>query len=112
MSGYGENGVGDTGDNWRVVVTGAGSRLSCLVLFVFLSQGPWIRGWTMKLQHVDTGNFLRADSNARYGDPIPGQLEVYLRLLLRSRAPLHSTQIQTGRSRRVSSSPPVPATTN
>ncbi len=47
VSGYGENGIGDTGDNWKVVGP----------------KGEWKRGDKVRLNHVDTGYWLRADKN-------------------------------------------------
>jgi len=61
VSCFGEEGVGDTGDNWVVRVP---------------SNSEWKRGETVKLQHVDTKFFLRADKNAKFQNPIPGQLEI------------------------------------
>lgn len=69
VSGFGEGGVGDTGDNWSI---------QC-------SQGDdlWRRGSWVELKHVDTGKFLYTSSRATFnaqncggGCPIMGQTEV------------------------------------
>lgn len=59
ISAYGENGVGDTGDNWE---------LAC-------HHGDWQRDQPIKLRHSDTGAFL-AVSGRTFGRPINGQMEV------------------------------------
>lgn len=59
ISAYGEDGVGDTGDNWE---------LMC-------SSGEWRRDQPIKLRHIDTGAYL-AVSGRTFGRPINGQMEV------------------------------------
>ncbi|EGC30808.1 hypothetical protein DICPUDRAFT_99420 [Dictyostelium purpureum] len=61
VSCFGENGEGDTGDNWKVEVEGG---------------GDWMRGKTVRFQHVDTKSYLQAMASAKYQNPIPGQIEV------------------------------------
>lgn len=70
VSGFGEAGNGDTGDNWTVVCDGESEKL-------------WIRGQPIHLQHVDTSKYLYTSeqakfttSNCGHGCPIMGQLEV------------------------------------
>jgi len=60
VSAYGEDGNGDTGDNWKLVTDGT---------------DVWKRGAVVKLQHVDTGRYLSSNKN-KFGNPIPGQQEV------------------------------------
>jgi dolichyl-phosphate-mannose--protein O-mannosyl transferase len=69
VSAYGENGHGDTGDNWEVVCD-SGKKL-------------WMRQEHVQLKHVDTGKFLVTSSqykfdqrNCGHGCPIMGQSEV------------------------------------
>lgn len=66
VSCFGENGVGDTGDVWKVEAKDASSSSSNL----------WMRGQSVRFRHVDTGKFLAAQPKAKYNSPIPGQLEV------------------------------------
>jgi dolichyl-phosphate-mannose--protein O-mannosyl transferase len=60
VSAYGDNGSGDTGDDWKVE----------------LSSGThWKREEAVKFKHVDTGKYLQSNRN-QYRNPIPGQQEV------------------------------------
>jgi len=59
VSAFGENGLGDTGDNWEVVCKGK----------------KWKRDEKIRFKHVDTGNYLHA-TNEQYGRPISGQREI------------------------------------
>lgn len=59
ISCYGEDGVGDSGDNWEVVCSGDG----------------WLRDYPVKIRHVDTNAFLSV-SGRTFGRPINGQMEV------------------------------------
>nr|CAG4636534.1 EOG090X0E0P [Eubosmina coregoni]SVE70074.1 EOG090X0E0P [Eubosmina coregoni] len=59
VSAFGENGVGDTGDNWRVICDG----------------DFWERGDSVSLKHLDTNTYL-ATSGQTYGRPINGQYEI------------------------------------
>jgi dolichyl-phosphate-mannose--protein O-mannosyl transferase len=45
VSGFGENGIGDTGDNWRIVCDSS-------------TESHWQRGKPISLQHADTQKFL------------------------------------------------------
>jgi dolichyl-phosphate-mannose--protein O-mannosyl transferase len=70
VSGFGDNGQGDTGDNWIVVCDSA-------------SEKYWIRGQPVHFQHVDTGKLLYTTEQAKFnqhncggGCPIMGQTEV------------------------------------
>lgn len=65
VSCFGEEGLGDTGDNWRVE-------------FVKNHEGDsiWARNDIIRLVHVDTKAFLHASPNAKYQNPIPGQIEI------------------------------------
>jgi dolichyl-phosphate-mannose--protein O-mannosyl transferase len=70
VSGFGDNGQGDTGDNWTVVCDNA-------------SEKHWIRGQPVHFQHVDTGKLLYTTEQAKFnhqncggGCPIMGQTEV------------------------------------
>jgi dolichyl-phosphate-mannose--protein O-mannosyl transferase len=60
VSAFGEGGEGDTGDNWKVVVSGG---------------DVWRRGEYVFLQHVDTSKYLSSNTN-KFGNPIPGQQEI------------------------------------
>eukprot|EP01035_Chromulina_nebulosa_P017307 gene17307-22846_t len=69
VSGYGESGYGDTGDNWRVVCES--------------NDKLWMRGKQISFAHVDTGKYLYTaesvkftQSNCGGGCPIMGQTEV------------------------------------
>mmetsp|Transcript_12203 Transcript_12203/g.18433 ORF Transcript_12203/g.18433 Transcript_12203/m.18433 type:complete len:227 (+) Transcript_12203:36-716(+) len=69
VSGFGENGEGDTGDNWEVICK-PGSQW-------------WIRGETVQFKHVDTGKYLYSSESGKFSVrncgqncPIMGQLEV------------------------------------
>lgn len=59
MSAFGNDGEGDTGDNWIV---------SC-------SEEYWERGTNIRLKHIDTEKWLSV-SGRTYGRPISGQMEV------------------------------------
>lgn len=59
ISAYGEDGVGDTGDNWELKCT----------------TDVWQRDQPIQLRHIDTGAFL-AVSGRTFGRPINGQMEV------------------------------------
>ncbi|KAH3744714.1 MIR motif [Pelomyxa schiedti] len=61
VSCYGDNGVGDSGDMWVVETQ---------------DKGPWKRSAPIRFKHADTGMYLYATSQAKFGNPIPGQLEV------------------------------------
>eukprot|EP00735_Rhodelphis_limneticus_P012257 TRINITY_DN5475_c0_g1::TRINITY_DN5475_c0_g1_i1::g.26734::m.26734 TRINITY_DN5475_c0_g1::TRINITY_DN5475_c0_g1_i1::g.26734 ORF type:complete len:227 (-),score=53.01,sp/Q9DCT5/SDF2_MOUSE/48.88/6e-55,MIR/PF02815.14/0.0085,MIR/PF02815.14/4.4e-10,MIR/PF02815.14/0.0005,His_binding/PF02098.11/1e+03,His_binding/PF02098.11/0.3,His_binding/PF02098.11/1.5e+02,N36/PF11438.3/0.18 TRINITY_DN5475_c0_g1_i1:103-783(-) len=61
VSAYGANGVGDTGDNWRV---------ECVKTTAF-----WLREEEVRFLHVDTGKYLHSTSQ-KYQRPIAGQFEV------------------------------------
>lgn len=70
ISCYGENGVGDTGDHWKV---------EC-------SNEIWTRDSSVKLRHKDTGAYLSV-SGRTFGRPINGQMEV-----IGSNDPYHATE--------------------
>ena len=59
MSAFGEAGVGDTGDVWKVVCDG----------------DFWQRDQNVMFKHADTGVFLAA-SGQTFGRPIDGQMEI------------------------------------
>lgn len=59
ISCYGENGIGDSGDNWEVICSG----------------DAWLRDYPIKLRHVDTDGYLSV-SGRTFGRPINGQMEV------------------------------------
>eukprot|EP01103_Thecamoeba_quadrilineata_P006449 TRINITY_DN16179_c0_g1_i1.p1 TRINITY_DN16179_c0_g1~~TRINITY_DN16179_c0_g1_i1.p1 ORF type:complete len:207 (+),score=20.03 TRINITY_DN16179_c0_g1_i1:16-636(+) len=63
VSCYGDNGEGDQGDNW-IVETKA---------------DLWGRKSPVKFRHQQTGSYLTADPNHKYGNPIPNQLEISAR---------------------------------
>jgi len=63
VSGFGENGQGDTGDNWKVKTVGSGGGKN------------WRRDETFYLQHADTSNYLSLTKNV-FKNPIPGQREI------------------------------------
>lgn len=56
VSAYGDNGVGDTGDDWKVEVT---------------TGTHWKRDEVVKFKHADTGKYLQSNRN-QYRNPIPG----------------------------------------
>ena len=60
VSCYGSEDGGDTGDNWELIT----------------ANDYWQRDAKIRLKHVDTGKFLNANGNIKYGNPIPGQLEI------------------------------------
>lgn len=62
VSCFGDQGVGDAGDKW-VLETASG-------------KGLWKRGDTVYFKHKDTGKYLSASGKHKFGNPIPGQLEV------------------------------------
>ncbi|KAI8376565.1 MIR motif-containing protein, partial [Radiomyces spectabilis] len=53
----------DTGDDWKVECVGS-------------SRDYWHREDPIQLLHVDSQAYLTCSPNHRYGNPIPGQLEV------------------------------------
>lgn len=59
ISAFGDNGEGDTGDNWTVVC----------------SEDVWERSKVVRFKHVDTESWLSV-SGRTYGRPIHGQAEV------------------------------------
>ncbi|XP_064473665.1 stromal cell-derived factor 2-like isoform X1 [Ornithodoros turicata] len=59
VSAFGDNGQGDTGDNWIVVC----------------SSDYWERGAPVRFKHVDTDMWLCTSGNT-YGRPIGGQMEI------------------------------------
>ena len=69
VSAYGDNGQGDTGDNWEVICD-AGKK-------------HWTRGDAVQFKHSDTGKFLITSAGHKFnqgncgpGCPIMGQTEV------------------------------------
>lgn len=52
VSGYGESGFGDTGDNWEIVCE-SGKKL-------------WMRNEFIQLKHIDTGKFLVTSSQHKF----------------------------------------------
>ena len=69
VSAYGDQGFGDTGDNWEVVCE-PGKKL-------------WVRNELVQFKHVDTGKFLTTSfqykfdqRNCGHGCPIMGQTEI------------------------------------
>ena len=69
VSGFGDSGTGDTGDNWII---------QCVD-----SSAVWQRGSPINLVHVDTNRFLTSAGNVKFttgncgqGCPIMGQNEV------------------------------------
>ena len=61
VSGYGEKGKGDTGDNWTLQCEG--------------SETFWHRGSTINLVHVDTSRFLTSEVKAKFTTSNCGQGE-------------------------------------
>ncbi|XP_031635752.1 stromal cell-derived factor 2-like protein 1 [Contarinia nasturtii] len=59
ISCYGEDGVGDSGDNWKVIC----------------SDDVWNRSNSVKFQHIDTDAYLSV-SGRTFGRPINGQMEI------------------------------------
>lgn len=59
VSAFGENGEGDTGDNWTIVC----------------SSDYWERSGTIRLKHADTDMFMSMSGHT-YGRPIAGQKEI------------------------------------
>jgi len=89
VSCYGSEDGGDTGDNWELITANdywqrdAKIRYFFLFLsffflfsFFFLSFSFFLTVFPNRLKHVDTGKFLNANGNIKYGNPIPGQLEI------------------------------------
>jgi dolichyl-phosphate-mannose--protein O-mannosyl transferase len=70
VSCFGENGDGDTGDDWEVVCVSAGEKF-------------WRREQEIRLKHKDTGRFLQTEAKHRFTQkncpncPIIGQQEVF-----------------------------------
>jgi len=60
VSCFGEEGSGDSGDNWKIVTT---------------SGDVWKRGDSVKLIHVDTSKYL-SSNKSKFSNPIPGQQEI------------------------------------
>jgi dolichyl-phosphate-mannose--protein O-mannosyl transferase len=57
VSCYGQNGWGDTGDNWRVSLV----TVTLTMKIIIASSGTdrrWIRKQKVHFQHVDTGKYL------------------------------------------------------
>ncbi|UJR08721.1 hypothetical protein I4U23_012978 [Adineta vaga] len=61
VSAFGEDGVGDAGDRWKVMCTGRNDY--------------WLRKDGIRLQHVVTGKYLHLTGDT-YGRPIHGQKEI------------------------------------
>ncbi|UJR37470.1 hypothetical protein I4U23_030173 [Adineta vaga] len=61
VSGYGEDGVGDEGDRWKVDCT--------------TKNDFWLRKDPVRFQHVVTGKYLHLTGDT-YGRPIHGQKEI------------------------------------
>ncbi|CAF0837242.1 unnamed protein product [Adineta steineri] len=61
VSAYGEDGVGDEGDRWKVVCT--------------TKNDFWLRKDAIRLQHVSTGQYLHLSGDT-FGRPIHGQKEI------------------------------------
>jgi len=59
VSAFGEKKSGDTGDNWQI---------EC--------KDTWNRNEKIRLKHIDTALYLHSSIDAKYTNPIPGQLEV------------------------------------
>lgn len=59
VSAFGDNGVGDSGDHWRVICDGS----------------YWEREDSITFKHLDTNTYLASSGHA-YGRPINGQLEI------------------------------------
>jgi len=62
VSAFGDNGSGDTGDHWKIVLPST-------------TSSHWKRGEVVKLAHVDTNKFLSSNKN-KFPNPIAGQQEV------------------------------------
>lgn len=69
VSGFGENGKGDTGDNWQVICE--------------TKDQTWVRGKPVSLKHVDTNKYLSTAENFKFNQqncggacPIMDQTEV------------------------------------
>lgn len=61
VSAYGDDGVGDDGDRWKVVCTN--------------KNDFWLRKDAVRFQHVNTGKYLHLSGDT-YGRPIHGQKEI------------------------------------
>jgi len=61
VSAYGENGVGDEGDRWKIICT--------------TQSDYWIRQDPVRFQHAVTGKYLHLSGDT-YGRPIQGQKEI------------------------------------
>jgi len=61
VSAFGEGGVGDTGDNWKVTLLDGGDQ--------------WKREKPFTLMHSDTNKYLSSNKQT-FSNPIPGQHEV------------------------------------
>jgi len=59
ISAFGDNGTGDSGDNWEVVCRG----------------DTWGRDEVVQFRHIDTDAYLSASGNT-FGRPIHGQMEI------------------------------------
>ena len=71
MSCFGNDGQGDTGDNWRVICDGQSKGISLTGRIVF------------QIQHVDTKRYLFTEAGVDYNNrncgnncPIMGQVEI------------------------------------
>jgi dolichyl-phosphate-mannose--protein O-mannosyl transferase len=74
ISGYGNDGVGDSADDWIVECSNAGSG----------GEALWMRNAKVRLWHVETGKYLAASANVKYtaqncghGCPILNHLEAF-----------------------------------
>eukprot|EP01105_Mastigella_eilhardi_P010048 TRINITY_DN2351_c0_g1_i1.p2 TRINITY_DN2351_c0_g1~~TRINITY_DN2351_c0_g1_i1.p2 ORF type:complete len:128 (+),score=27.28 TRINITY_DN2351_c0_g1_i1:477-860(+) len=76
VSCFGDNGEGDTGPlpARRPLEPTAGAGDVWVVETA--NKGVWKRFEQLKLRHADTGKYLVATPNAKFGHPIPGQLEI------------------------------------
>lgn len=85
VSGYGDNGFGDTGDNWEVVCSSKAEN--------------WNRGEVVQFKHVDTGKWLYTHESYQFNQqncghqcPIMGQTEVSCSAKKDSRSLWYTTQ--------------------
>lgn len=62
VSAFGSLDESNTADNWQVVLDE--------------KDGLWTREQSVRLKHVDTGNYLFATGQHQFGHPIEGQREV------------------------------------
>lgn len=65
VSCYGSNFAGDTGDNWE---------LQCVTN---TADKTWRRESEIRLMHKDTRKYLTTMQAHQFGNPIPGQLEIF-----------------------------------